>query len=204
MPLPLHGDKKASESRSFLGPLARQNCLRILRPWHFGTTRSKSYRHATMAGNVFHPETNTHGTRLSHARTRQPFFDTTHKKWWEWKTNGSAVITGRLKRKRQGGGVSKAKWFKNLKNWRKKKLFFEIVLRSPRSGEFSVLTIFYVWCMRSQSRGTLASPYVYLRALRKCSSHLLLSASRHFIIRVLSACVICTLPNLGILWFSFV
>ena len=29
---------------SFLGPLPRQNCLRILRPWHFGTTRSKSCR----------------------------------------------------------------------------------------------------------------------------------------------------------------
>ena len=41
-------------------------------------------------------------------------------------------------------------------------------------------------------------------SLRQCSSHLLLSASTHFIVRVLSACVICTLPILAILWFSFV
>ena len=41
-------------------------------------------------------------------------------------------------------------------------------------------------------------------SLRHCSSHLLLAASTHFIVRVLSACVICTLPHLGILWFSFV
>ena len=38
-------------------------------------------------------------------------------------------------------------------------------------------------------------------SLRQCSSHLLLSASTRFIVRVLSACVICTLPHLGILWF---
>ena len=52
VPLPLPGGKKASECRSFLGPFALQNCLRILRPGaletvrnrHFGTTRSKSYR----------------------------------------------------------------------------------------------------------------------------------------------------------------
>ena len=31
-PLPLPGGKKASESRSFLGPFALQNCLRILCP----------------------------------------------------------------------------------------------------------------------------------------------------------------------------
>ena len=30
-------------------------------------------------------------------------------------------------------------------------------------GGFSILTIFYVWCILSQSRGTLASRYVYLR-----------------------------------------
>ena len=29
---------------------------------------------------------------------------TTHQKWSEWKTNRSAVITGRFGRKRQGGG----------------------------------------------------------------------------------------------------
>ena len=32
VPLPLPGGKKASESRSFLGAFARQNCLRTLRP----------------------------------------------------------------------------------------------------------------------------------------------------------------------------
>ena len=36
--------QKAIARRSFLGPFARQNCLRILRNLHFGTTRSKSYR----------------------------------------------------------------------------------------------------------------------------------------------------------------
>ena len=38
-------------------------------------------------------------------------------------------------------------------------------------------------------------------SLRLCSSHLLLSASTYFIVRLLSACVICTLPHLGILLF---
>ena len=32
VPFTLPGGKKASESRSFFGPFARQNCLRILRP----------------------------------------------------------------------------------------------------------------------------------------------------------------------------
>ena len=32
VPVPLPGGKKASESRYFLGPFARQNCLRIVRP----------------------------------------------------------------------------------------------------------------------------------------------------------------------------
>ena len=69
-----------------------------------------SSTHATMAANVSQQDTNTHGTWLSHARTRQSFFDTTHKKWSEWKTIRSAVITGRFRRKRQGGGgVSKTK-----------------------------------------------------------------------------------------------
>ena len=44
----------------------------------------------------------------------------------------------------------------------------------------------------------------FLVSLRLCSSHLLLSASTYFIVRVLSACcVICTLPHLGILMFFF-
>ena len=37
--------------------------------------------------------------------------------------------------------------------------------------------------------------------LRLCSSHLLLSASTYFMVRVLSAYVICTLPHLGSLLF---
>ena len=48
--------------------------------------------------------THTGRTRLSHARTRQSFFDTTHKKWSEWKTNRSALITGRFRRERQSWG----------------------------------------------------------------------------------------------------
>ena len=40
-------------------------------------------------------------------------------------------------------------------------------------------------------------------SLRLCSSHLLLSASTYFVVRVLSACVICTLPHLGILLFFY-
>ena len=70
---------------------------------------------------------------------RQSFFDTSHQKWSEWKTNRSAVIARRLRRKqvffqffpfldhlvwetppppvwRHGGeGGSKTKWFKNGK-----------------------------------------------------------------------------------------
>ena len=44
--------------------------------------------------------------------------------------------------------------------------------------------------------------FIFFVSLRLCSSHLLLSASTHFIVRVLSACcVTCTLPHLGILLF---
>ena len=43
--------------------------------------------------------------------------------------------------------------------------------------------------------------FIFFVSLRLCSSHLLLSASTYFIARVLSACVICTLPHLGILLF---
>ena len=46
--------------------------------------------------------------------------------------------------------------------------------------------------------------FFFLVLLRLCSSHLLLSASTYHIVRVLSACVICTLPHLGILQFLFV
>ena len=43
--------------------------------------------------------------------------------------------------------------------------------------------------------------FIFFVSLRLCSSHLLLSASTYFIVRVLSACVICTLPHLGIILF---
>ena len=69
-----------------------------------------SSTHATMAAYVFQQDMNTHGTRLSHARIKQSVFDTTHQKWSKWKTNGSAVMTGLFRRKRQGWGrVSKTK-----------------------------------------------------------------------------------------------
>ena len=46
--------------------------------------------------------------------------------------------------------------------------------------------------------------FTFFVSLRLCSSHLLLSASTNFIVRVLSACwVICTLPHLGILLFFY-
>ena len=49
------------------------------------------------------------------------------------------------------------------KKSKKKNVFFEIVLRSQRSGWFFHSDHFYVWCILSQSRGTLAPRYVYLR-----------------------------------------
>ena len=46
--------------------------------------------------------------------------------------------------------------------------------------------------------------FTFFVSLRLCSSHLLLSTCTYFIVRVLSACVICTLPHLGIiLFYSF-
>ena len=85
---------RTTELPSNPSPLTfRNNQIQILRT---------SSTHATMAANVFQQDTNKHGTRLSHARTRQSFFDTTHQKWSEWKTNRSAVITGLFRRKRQG------------------------------------------------------------------------------------------------------
>ena len=93
-----------------------------------------SSTHATMAANVFQQDTrNTHGTRLSHARTRQSFSDTTHKKWSEWKTNRSVVITGRFRRERQGWGALKPSDLK-MEKFEKKNVFFKIALRSQRSG----------------------------------------------------------------------
>ena len=89
---------RTTELPSNPAPLTfRNNQIQILRT---------SSTHATMAANVFQQDTNKHGTRLSHARTRQSFFDTTHQKWSEWKTNRSAVITGLFRRKRQGWGGS--------------------------------------------------------------------------------------------------
>ena len=46
--------------------------------------------------------------------------------------------------------------------------------------------------------------FIFFVFLSLCSSHLLLSATTRFIVRVLSACVICTLPHLGILLFFFI
>ena len=43
--------------------------------------------------------------------------------------------------------------------------------------------------------------FIFFVSLCLCSSHLLLSASTYFMVRVLSACVICTLPLIGILFF---
>ena len=93
---------RTTELLSNPSPLTfRNNQIQILRT---------SSTHANMAANVFQQDMNTYGTRLSHARTRHSFFDTTHQKWTELKTNRSAVITGRFRRKRQGGGeVSKTK-----------------------------------------------------------------------------------------------
>ena len=46
--------------------------------------------------------------------------------------------------------------------------------------------------------------FSFFVSLRLCSTHLLLSASTYFIVRVLSlCCVICTLPHLGMLLYSF-
>ena len=87
---------RTTELPSNRSPLTfRNNQIQILQT---------SSTHITMAANVFQQDTNTHRMWLSHARTRQSFFDTTHKKWSEWKTARSAVITGRFRRKRQGGG----------------------------------------------------------------------------------------------------
>ena len=43
--------------------------------------------------------------------------------------------------------------------------------------------------------------FIFFVSLRLCSSHLLLSPSTYFIVRVLSVCVICTLTHLGIRFF---
>ena len=43
--------------------------------------------------------------------------------------------------------------------------------------------------------------FIFSVFVRLSRSHLLLSASTYFIVRVLSACVTCTLPHLGILPF---
>ena len=43
--------------------------------------------------------------------------------------------------------------------------------------------------------------FIFFVSLGLCSSHLLLSASTYFIVRVFSACVICILPHLGIIMF---
>ena len=65
----------------------------------------------------------------------QTFFDTSHQKWSERKTNRSVVITGLFRRKRQGwGGSLKPSDLKMENILKKKNAFFKIVLRSQRSG----------------------------------------------------------------------
>ena len=43
--------------------------------------------------------------------------------------------------------------------------------------------------------------FIFFVFLHLCSSHLLLSGSTYFIVRVLSGCILCTLPHLRILLF---
>ena len=62
----------------------------------------------------------------------------------------------------------------------------------------------FVHCFLLSSFSPCLSRYVYLRVPSSGhSSHLLLSASAYFVVRFLSACVICTLPHLGILLFFY-
>ena len=63
-------------------------------------------------------------------------------------------------------------------------------------------TTFLLLCLASYFSNFLLLPGLlfFFVFLRLCSSHLLLSASTYFIVCVLSACVICTLPHLGILF----
>ena len=72
---------RTTELPSNPSPLSfRNNQIQILQT--FST-------YAPMAANVFQQDMNTHGTRLSHARTRQSFFDTTHQKWSNGKLTGA-------------------------------------------------------------------------------------------------------------------
>ena len=156
-----------------------------------------------MVANVSQQDTNTHGMWLSHARTRQSFFDTTHKKWSEWKTNRSAVITGRFRRKWQGGGGSLKPSDLKRGNW-KKKFSSKSSYDHRAPGSFPFWPLFVCGVCYLNPVAPLHPVMFILVSLRQCSSNLILSASTHFIVRVLSACVICTLPHHGILWFSFV
>ena len=130
---------------------------------------------------------------------------TTHPKWSEWRTNRSAVIVGRFWRK---------PFFFNFS------IFKSLGFRDPppalplsfkSSGDHRPPVSFLFWpflmcgvCYPNPGAPLHPGMFIFV-SLRQCSSHLLLSASTHFIVRALSACVIiCTLPHLGILWFSFV
>ena len=200
MPLPLPGGKKASESRSFLGPFARQNCLRILHPWHFGITRSKSYRplrHTQPWQPKFSSKIWTHTGRGCHTHAPDSRFSTPHIK------NGqNGKLTGDLEESgKAGGGSLKASALK-MEKLKKKKLF-----SSKSSCDHSAPVSFPFWqffmcgvCYPNPGAPLHTGMFIFV-SLRQCSSHLLLSASTHFIVRVLSACVICTLPHLGIILF---
>ena len=50
---------------------------------------------------------------------------TTHQKWSEWETNRSAVLTGRCRRKRQGGGGSLKPSDLKMEKIGKKKCFLQ-------------------------------------------------------------------------------
>ena len=73
--------KGKRKQRSFLGPFARQNFLRILRPWHFGTTRSKSYgplRHTQPWKPTYFSKMRTHTGRGCHTHAPDSRFSTPH------------------------------------------------------------------------------------------------------------------------------
>ena len=207
MPLPLPGGKKASESRSFLGPFARQNCLRILHPWHFGITRSKSYRplrHTQPWPPTSFRKIWTHTGRGYHTHAPGSRFSTPHiKNCQNGKLTGALWSQNCLEESGKAGGVSKTKWFKNGKNWKK-------IFSSKSSCDHSApgsfpFWPFFMWGVCYPNPGAPLHPGMFIFvSLRQCSSHLLLSASTHFVV----SCYFCLshlyATHLGILWFSFV
>ena len=76
---------------------------------------------------------------------------------------------------------------------------FLACLRLCLASYFSIFVFLFFSCFFHLHRDEIT----FFVSRRLCSSHLLLSASTYFIfiVRVLSACVICTLPNLGFFFF---